>query len=98
MKNKDSELIEALITMKIKNKAEELGIEFKVKHSIKEGLDDLLVRVKSDFPKPTEKSSEEDIKAFKEMYKKQQEFVNHASDVVVGEYFNSIRFTYPTRL
>jgi hypothetical protein len=92
-----SEIIEGLIERKLQDKADGLGIEFKVKHSVKEYMDDVLLRIKR-LPSPTEDSTDEEIKIYKEEISRHREFTEFASDIVVGKYSNHIRFTYPTKL
>lgn len=93
-----SELIEKMITKKIQGKANELGIEFQVKHSIKDGMDDILLRVKSEMGNPKEGWTDEQLEKYRQMVKKHNEFTEYVSDIVVGKFSNHIRFSYPTRL
>ncbi|MFO1442916.1 hypothetical protein KDN24_06760 [Bacillus sp. Bva_UNVM-123] len=94
---KISEIYEGVITKKVTEKAKELGIEFKVKHSVKDGLDDVLLRIKRDVPMP-EETSEEEFEAYAEVVKKQNLFADFVADIVVGNYANQIRFSYPSKL
>lgn len=92
-----SGIYEGIITKKVTEKAKELGIEFKVKHSIQDGLDDVLLRIKRNVPMP-EASSQEEIEAYAEVIKKQNLFADFVADIVVGNYSNQIRFSYPSKL
>ena len=92
------EMYERIITRKVTEKAEELGIEFKVQHSKKDGLDDILLRIKRNEVELTKDSSEEEVAAYEKRRKQQNEFAEYVSSIVIGQYANQIRFSYPTRL
>lgn len=92
-----SEIYEGVITKKATEKAKELGVEFKVKHSVKDGFDDVLLRIKRNVPMP-EETSEKEFEAFAEVVKKQNLFADYVADIVVGNYANQIRFSYPSKL
>lgn len=86
------------IKVQAQPKATELGVEFEVKFSIKEGMHDYLVRVKQDVPKTMEGLTDEDVQAIKEKLDKINEFVDHIAKIIVPEFSNDVRFTYPSRL
>lgn len=92
-----SEIVERIITGKVESKAEELGVQFKVKHSVKNGIDDVLLRIKRTTPVNKVLNDEEVIKA-KEEIKTHNKFTDFVTDIVIGSYANGIRFTYPTKL
>ena len=92
------EMYERIITKKVSKKAKEMGIEFKVKHSKKDGLDDILLRIKRNEVILNKDSSEEEVAAYEKKRKQQNEFAEYVSNIVIGQYANQIRFSYPSRL
>lgn len=92
-----SQIKERIITKKVQEKARELGVEFKIQHSIKEGTDDYLLRIKREVPLPDE-TSDEEFEAYAEVIKRQNVFADFVADIVVGNYANQIRFSYPSKL
>lgn len=79
-------LMESGITRKAQTKADELGIKFKVKCSIKNHSQDVLVRIRR-----KELYTEE-------LVKRQNEFVDFIYSIIVPKYASQVRFTYPTKL
>lgn len=94
----DHKIIERMITRKAQPKADELGIEFKVKFSVKEGMNNFLVRIKRNIPNSLEGLSEEEIQGYKRIAEKQSQFVDHIAKIIVPDYSYDVRFTYPSRL
>jgi len=92
------EILEKVITRKAQEKADELGIEFKVKHSVKKGMDTILVRIKRDIPESAEGLTDVEIQSYKEVIDKQNLFADYISGLIVPTYLNVVRFTYPSKL
>lgn len=90
-----SKIYEGIITKKVTEKAKELGIEFKVKHTIKDEMDDFLLRIKRSDIIPT---MDTEIEAYHDELRRQREFADFVSDIVIGNYANQIRFSYPSKL
>ena len=93
-----NELLERSITRKAQEKADELGVKFKVKHSTREGVAEFLVRIKREMPKTAEVLSEIEIDAYQKVIDKQNQFVDFISHIIVPDYSNGVRFTYPSKL
>lgn len=93
-----NELLERSITRKAQEKADELGVKFKVKHSTREGMAEFLVRIKREMPKTAEGLSEIEIESYRKIIDKQNQFADFISNVIVPGYSNGVRFTYPSKL
>lgn len=91
-----SKIYEGIITKKATEKAKELGVEFQVKHSMKGGMDDILLRIKRNVP-ILEELSKEELEANAKIIKNVNLFADFVADIVVGKYSNQIRFSYPSK-
>jgi hypothetical protein len=91
-------VIEDIITKKLEKKAEELNVKFKVKFSEKNEVPDFLVRIQKTTPELTKESSMEEINKAKEEGKRLKEFADFVGDIIVSDYSNQVRFSYPTKL
>jgi len=79
-----SEIYEKIITKKATEKAKELGIEFQVKHSFKEDMDDVLLRIKREMTSPNKGADEQEFEKFQKVIEKQNEFSEFVAEIVVG--------------
>ncbi|MEX3625443.1 hypothetical protein [Viridibacillus arvi] len=93
-----SKLIENTVTKKANPKAEELGIEFKVKHYVKEGGNSVLVRIKQDILSCKENLTDDEIKVSKELIHKQRQFAHYITKIIVPKYSYDVKFSYPIYL
>lgn len=89
---------ENMITRQLQSKADELGIEFKVKFSVKEGMNDFLIRIKKTIPNDFEGLTESEIEGYKEIAKNYNKFTDYVSKLIVPQFAYGVRFTYPSKL
>ena len=97
MSQRKTNFVEKAIINRAKEKAQELGIEFRVKHSVKDGMDDVLVRIKRDFPKDKDSLNEEELAHYKAIQNRQNEFADFIGNIILGIFSYTVRFKYPRK-
>ena len=87
------------ITRKAKELAEVLGIKFEVICSIKNHMQDVLVRIEKNHPTPNEDTTWDELESYKNYSNKLNQFTDHITNIVIdGGYANDVRFSYPSKL
>lgn len=76
------EIMSRVITSQINKEVGDLGVKFQVVMKEKDGFRDILVRIQKDTL----------------TLDNEQAFFKAVNDVILGEYGNDIRFTYPTHI
>lgn len=94
----EKEFNERTITKKVAEKADELGIEYKVQYSAKEDLKDIVVFIKRNTSIPNADSSDEEINQYLESNRTLNLFTDYLSDIILGKYAEQVKFRYPSTL